>query len=121
MKIRRFSQVPGRRRDAVGPVDVVFTWNPARPDEVAVVLQGEGYSPRRWVFDRELLVVGLSRAVGLGAVSVLPDLFSARPGRRVELVLSAPEQTVVLPLELPRLREFLASTSAGGDMPDCAA
>jgi hypothetical protein len=57
----------------------------------------------------------------LGTVSVLPDLFSARPGRRVELVLSAPEQTVALPLELPRLREFLASTSAGGDMPDCAA
>jgi hypothetical protein len=118
MKIRRFSQVPGRRRGAEGPVDVVFIWNPARPHEVTATLQGEGYSSRRWVFDRELLVAGLTRAAGLGSVTVLPDLFSADAfpahRRRVEVLLSAPEETVALPLEVAKLREFLAATAAGG-------
>jgi hypothetical protein len=117
MKIRRFSRVPGRRHGVEGPglVDVVFTWNPARPYEVSVALQGEGYAPRRWVFDRDLLVAGLTRAAGLGLVMVLPDLFSAQVRGRVELVLSAPDETVALPLETANLREFVQATSACGD------
>jgi hypothetical protein len=121
VKIRRFSQVPGRRRGAYGPVDVTFMWNPARPHEVVAALQGEGYPARRWAFDRELLVVGSTRATGLGAVSVLPDLFSARPRPWIELVLSSADETVVLPLELVKVSEFLQATAPRGGSSRAAA
>jgi Streptomyces sporulation and cell division protein, SsgA len=121
VKIRRFSQLPGRRRGAQGPVDLTFMWNPARPHEVVAALQGEGYPSRRWAFDRELLVVGTTRATGLGSVSVLPDLFSARPRPWVELVLAAADETVVVPLELVKVSEFLAATSpSAGSSPAAA-
>jgi Streptomyces sporulation and cell division protein, SsgA len=70
---------------------------------------------RRRVFDRELLVTGLTRAVGLGSVTVLP-LFSARPRRRIELLLSTPDDTVALPLESAEVHEFLQGTSPGEEL-----
>jgi hypothetical protein len=108
MRILRLSHVPGRTRDGIGrPVDVVLTWNAARPHEVAVGLQGEGYDTDRWVFDGGLLAAGLTRPVGLGAVTVLPDLSPMHDGQRVVLVLATSLTTVALPLPVAELREFL--------------
>jgi hypothetical protein len=108
MRILRLSRVPGRSQTGVcRPVDVVVTWNRARPHEVTVSLQGEGYDTTRWVFDRELLAAGLTRPVGLGAVTVLPDLSPMHDGRRVELVLATAHTTVALPLPVAELHEFV--------------
>jgi hypothetical protein len=68
-----------------------------------------------------LLVVGSTRATGLGAVSVLPDLFSARPRPWIELVLSSADETVVLPLELVKVSEFLQATAPRGGSSRAAA
>lgn len=112
MKIRRFSEVRGYRDgDVRHPVDVILTWNPARPHEITLMLQGDGYPAGRWVFSRDLLTAGLTGPAGLGAVAVLPDLAEQHGHRGVELVLSSDGARVALPFRVSELREFLDSVT----------
>ncbi len=82
-----------------------LSWSAIRRHEIALTFPGGGeIGDVTWVFDVALLAGGIDAPVGLGDVSVLPDL--DRPSVR-ELVLSSPDGQATLRVAVADLVGFL--------------
>lgn len=86
-------------------IPVVLFWDSDDPFAVEVCFQHCG---QVWMLSREMLADGMNRrCVGLGDVSILPDLLDPE---YVELILSSPTGRAGLRIARRTLREFLTKT-----------
>lgn len=88
-------------------VDIDLYWSDRNPFTVSILF---GEDLPDWIVSRDLLATGLDRAVGLGDVSVLPDLSVDSDDTCVELVLSTPSGRAALLIDRVDLDSFLTRT-----------
>ena len=88
-------------------VDIDLHWSDRNPFTVSILF---GKDLPDWIVSRDLLATGLDRAVGLGDVSVLPDLSVDSDDTCVELVLSTPRGLAAILIDRVDLDSFLTRT-----------
>ncbi len=89
---------------------VGLSWDPADPLAVRLTFHLAGDPPVTWVFGRELLLDGITRASGEGDVRVYPVPGDDKDFMDVCVELRAPEGTAVLGAPAVPLISFLGRT-----------
>ena len=94
-------------------VDVVVQWVDVDPHAVRLICTSRGGHTEVWLVDRDMLAQGLDMPVGVGDISIMPDL-ARRDGLAIELVFALIGRGVgynlSLPLLITPLRRFLDRT-----------
>lgn len=86
-------------------VQARLRWEPDHPYTVSLTLQ-ESHTPTTWLLSRELLADGLTRAAGLGQVSIWPGTRD-----RVVVRLASPTGLIACAMVRPPVERFLADTA----------
>lgn len=91
------------------PLSAELRYDMGDPYAVEALFDTGADAPVRWVFARDLLAEGLSRAVGEGDVLVRPAL-GEHGAAAVHLVLASPDGRAQLEASAEHVRAFLAET-----------
>ena len=89
------------------PTQAEFRYNPSDPYAVQLVVSS-GEVTRTWLFARELLVVGLVEAAGLGDIQIWPGFTDV--GEVVLIELASEEDEVILAARSSEVTRFLDRT-----------
>lgn len=96
-------------------IDVALCWRETDPLVIRMMACQRGCDVVVWDLDRDMLAQGLDMPVGIGDISIMPDL-SRRDGLAVELVFALVGRGVGYNLSLPLLtaplRRYLDRTYA---------
>lgn len=91
------------------PLRAELRYSADDPYAVETVFDAGGEQPVRWVFARDLLAEGLSRAVGELDISVRPAL-DERGAAAVHILLDSPDGRALLEGSADDVRAFVAKT-----------
>lgn len=97
--------------EAALPLSAELRYDAADPYAVEALFDTGAESPVRWVFARDLLAEGLTRATGEGDVVVRPAV-DEQGAAAVHLVLASPDGRAMLEASAEDLRGFLSDTYA---------
>ncbi len=93
------------------PLQAELRYDPADPYAVETLFDAGGDQPVRWVFARDLLAQGLSRAVGELDISVRPAI-DEHGAAAVHILLDSPDGRALLESNADEVREFVSKAYA---------
>jgi sporulation and cell division protein SsgA len=96
-----FTYLPGAHS-----IKTILSWSADDPYAITISLTTKRLA-RDWLVSRDLLLAALNGPVGLGDVSVFPDI---RDDRRLELVISSPDGKAGFRMSRRSLTTFLNAT-----------